>query len=127
MMSGNESGGTDRDSAQIAPVRLAQVVYSLFPAGSELLAWRLAKGVSQTGGFACWMYAVDRSGPLADVLKAEGMPFRAYSRRGRLDVRLIVHMARQFRSDGIQVVHTHHLGQLLYGGLAGRLAGAKVV
>jgi glycosyltransferase involved in cell wall biosynthesis len=127
IMSGNESGGTDSDCAQMASVRLAQVVYALFPAGSELLAWRLAKGVSQNGDFACWMYAVDRSGPLAHVLESEGMPFRAYSRRGRLDVRLILRMAKQFRSDGIQLVHTHHLGQLLYGGVAGRLAGAKVV
>ncbi|MDQ6735647.1 MAG: glycosyltransferase family 4 protein [Nitrospirota bacterium] len=40
---------------------------------------------------------------------------------------LIGRMAWRLRRDGVQVVHTHHVGQLLCGGLAAKLAGAKLV
>jgi glycosyltransferase involved in cell wall biosynthesis len=61
------------------------------------------------------------------VLRAHGISCRAFSKQTRLDMKLILRMARQFRADRIRLVHTHHLGQLLYGGLAGRLAGARVL
>lgn len=64
---------------------------------------------------------------MADVLSREGVPYRIFSRKGRLDVELIRRMAAQFRADNIQVVHTHHLCQLIYAGIAARLAGARVV
>jgi len=64
---------------------------------------------------------------MAEVLTAEGIPYRIFSRKGKLDVKLIRRLAGQFRADQVQVVHTHHLGQLMYAGIAGRLAGARIV
>src|SRR6476620_8139993 len=105
---------------------LAQVVYALDIGGSETLARRLALGLTRRR-YACSLYAVHDGGPLADLLKADGIPCRAVRRKGKWALRPLVPLVQQFRADGTKVVHTHHLGQLLYGGLAGRLAGCRVI
>src|SRR5437867_3869409 len=109
------------------PVQLVEAVYALDMGGSETLARRIAGAIRRTGRYSCFLYAVAHGGPMADVLAAEGIPFRVFSRAGRLDLRLVWRLVRQLREDQVQLVHTHHLGQLLYAGLAGRLAGARVV
>ena len=95
--------------------------------GSETLAWRIARRLNRTGRYACAVYAVGQSGDLAGALAADGIPCRAFRRSDRFDVTIIGALARQFRASGIRLVHTHHLGQLIYGGIAARLAGARVV
>jgi glycosyltransferase involved in cell wall biosynthesis len=109
------------------PIKLAQIVYALCLGGSEVLAWRLARSLNATGQYACSLYSVARGGPLAKLLAADGISSRAYVRRGRVDLSLIGRLAWRLRCDGIQVVHTHHLGQLLCGGLAAKLAGIRVI
>jgi len=64
---------------------------------------------------------------MAEVLAAERIPFRVFSRTGKLDLRLIGQLTTQFRADKVRLIHTHHLGQLMYAGIAGRLAGARVI
>ncbi|MDQ6735952.1 MAG: glycosyltransferase, partial [Nitrospirota bacterium] len=105
---------------------MAQVVYALAIGGSEMLARRLALGLTRRR-YACSLYAVQDDGPLADLLTADGIPCRAFLRKGKWDVGPLIRLIQQFRADGTKVVHTHHLGQLLYGGLAGRLAGCRVI
>jgi glycosyltransferase involved in cell wall biosynthesis len=109
------------------PIRLAQVIYALEIGGSEMLAWRIAKALNQERRYICSIYSVQEGETLAELLAAEGISAKAFSRKGRFDIRLISRMAQLFRAEKIQLLHTHHLGQLLYGGLAGRLAGARVV
>jgi glycosyltransferase involved in cell wall biosynthesis len=110
----------------MSPIPLAQVVYALAIGGSETLARRLAIGLTRRR-YACSLYAVHDDGPLADLLRADGIPCRAFSRKGKWDLRPLVRLVQQFRADGTKVVHTHHLGQLLYGGLAARWAGCRVI
>lgn len=107
-------------------IPLAQVLYALDIGGSETLARRLALGLRRRR-YACSIYAVHENGPLAALLTADGIPCRAFSRKGKWDPRPLVRLVQQFRADGTKVVHTHHIGQLLYGGLAGRWAGCRVV
>lgn len=111
----------------MTPIPLAYVVYALAVGGSETLARRLALGLTRRRRYSCALYAVHHEGPLADLLKADGIPCRAFSRKGKWDPGLLVRLIRQFRANGTRVVHTHHLGQLLYGGLAARLAGCRLV
>jgi len=110
----------------MTPIPLAQVVYALAIGGSETLARRLALGLTRRR-YACSLYAVHDDGPLANLLRADGIPCRAFLRKSKWDRGPLVRLVQQFRSDGTKVVHTHHLGQLLYGGLAGRLAGCRVI
>lgn len=108
-------------------IQIAHAVYSLEVGGSEVLAWRIARGLRRTRRYDCSLYAVDRGGPLSDALSRDGIKHKAFSRKNRIDLRLLSHLASQMRADRIQLVHTHHLAQLLYAGLAARLVGAKVV
>ena len=110
-----------------APIHLTQVVYALAIGGSESLAHRLVRSLREGRGYACSVYAVDRTGPLAAMLAADGIPCMAFARKGKLDLRVLIGLIAQFRSNKTRLVHTHHIGQLLYGGLAARLAGARVV
>ncbi len=109
------------------PLRLVQAVYALCMGGSEALAHQIAGGLNKNGTYACSIYAVDHGGPLAEVLAGNGIPFRVFDRRGAFDLRLLLALARQFRAEGIQLVHTHHLCQLMYAGVAARLTGARVI
>jgi len=109
------------------PIHLTQVVYALAIGGSESLAHRLVRSLNERGGYACSIYAVDRTGPLADILAADGIPCMAFARKGKLDLGVLIRLTARLRSNKTRLVHTHHIGQLLYGGLAGRLAGARVV
>jgi len=110
----------------MSPIPLSQVVYALAIGGSETLARRLALGLTRRH-YACSIYAVHNDGPLANLLRADGIPCRAFSRKGKWDLGPLVNLIQQFRANGTKVVHTHHIGQLLYGGLAGRLAGCRVI
>jgi glycosyltransferase involved in cell wall biosynthesis len=95
--------------------------------GSEALARQIAVGLNRNGSYDSVVYAVDHGGPMAEVLRNDGVPYRIFSRTGRLDLKLIRRLTEQLRADKIQVVHTHHLCQLMYAGIAGRLARARVV
>ncbi len=115
------------DAKRDVPIRLAQVIYALEMGGSEMLAWRIAKALNMGSRYGCSIYALQGSGSLAEILAGDGIPAQAFWKTGRFDVRLIFRLAKQFRKDRVQMLHTHHLGQLLYGGIAGRLAGARVI
>jgi len=95
--------------------------------GSETLAMQIAGALNRDGQYACSLYAVEHGGPLAETLAAGGIPYRIFSRKRKLDWRLLGQLVRKFREDKVQLVHTHHLEQLLFAGIAARLVGAAVV
>jgi glycosyltransferase involved in cell wall biosynthesis len=103
-----------------------QVVYSLGPGGSERLACDLSLRLdpSRVRSSVC---ALDLGGPLADDLAGAGIPFHIVGRRPRFDWRAILQLYRLFRQRHVDLVQTHHLLDLVYGGIAARLAGAVLV
>ena len=66
-------------------------------------------------------------GALAGDLEACGWPVEALADPGGLRASLVFQLARRFRRWGVDVVHTHDERPLLYGGLAARLAGARLI
>lgn len=74
-------------------------------------------------------FAVSLEGDIAQALKAwprlrpfaDRMVF--LGKKPGIDLRIIVELVRLFRRLRPGAVHTHHVGPLLYGGLAARLAG----
>jgi glycosyltransferase involved in cell wall biosynthesis len=105
--------------------RIVQVVQHLAPGGIEMLVLELQR----------------LAGPGAEfhVVSLEGTPEtigRGWSRAGLLGTRLhaldkqpgiqpalVLSLARLFRRLRPAVVQTHHIGPLIYGGMAARLAG----
>jgi glycosyltransferase involved in cell wall biosynthesis len=106
--------------------RLVQLVYSFLLGGSESLARDLALGLEahQFGTAVC---AVDLDGPLRAELVAAGVPAYVMHRRPGFDWQLPGRLYRVFRAEKADLVQTHHLTQLIYGVVAARLAGARVV
>jgi sugar transferase (PEP-CTERM/EpsH1 system associated) len=103
-----------------------QVIYSLCYGGSERLAFDLATNVdcSRVRSSMC---ALDFGGPLAEDLRRTAIPFHILGRKPGFDWRLILKLYRLFRRQRVDVVQTHHLNQLIYGGLGARMAGAMLV
>ena len=114
---------------QASTIRLVEAVYAFSWGGSESLAYKIARSLNHSGQYLCKMYAVQRSESTSMVktLEAEGIAYRVFGKARRIDLALVSGLAKQMRADRVQIVHTHHLGQLLYAGLAARLVGARVV
>jgi len=107
-------------------LHLMQVVHSLAHGGSESLARDLALRLDRSR-FRSSMCAMDIGGPVADDLQRAAIPFYIIGRRPGFDWRLIPKLYRLFHREQVDIVQTHHLTQLIYGGVGARLAGAVLV
>ncbi len=104
-----------------------QVVQHLSPGGIEVMALELKKTnqkdmkmiiVSLEGKKTLALKKWDRLAPYCDELFFMG-------KREGLDIGLIFRLMSLFKRLGATAVHTHHIGPLIYGGLAACLAGIK--
>lgn len=104
-----------------------QIVQHLRPGGIECMVLDLAARsrrptfiVSLEGGRDETLKAWPRLRPVADRLVFLG-------KTAGLSLSVISRLARLLRQMNASAVHTHHIGPLLYGGLAARLAGIRRV
>lgn len=104
------------------------IVQRMAPGGLEALALQLVLHLPQRH------VLVSLEGDAAEltsnwgVLKGVGDRFFALHKKDGLDPLLVVRLSRLMKDLGASCVVTHHIGPLLYAGLAARLAGvAKVV
>ncbi|MEE8379181.1 MAG: glycosyltransferase [Gammaproteobacteria bacterium] len=104
-----------------------QVVQHMAPGGIETMAIDLTnfcgeheRGmiISLEGNHSTSVNHWPRLKPLADKLIFLG-------KQAGLQPLLILRLVRLFKSLNVDAVHTHHIGPLLYAGLAARLAGVK--
>ncbi len=108
---------------------VVHVVQHLSPGGIECLALELQRimspglrvsiisleGEADTS-LQAWPKLKNTCGDLVFMNKSDG-----------LSPGLIAKLYRWMRKENVDLVHTHHIGPLIYGGCAARLAGAKVV
>lgn len=104
-----------------------QVVQHLVPGGIETMALELKKSmpadthmliVSLEGKKHNMVNAWRRLQPIAsDIICMEKKP--------GIDIRLILRLVKLFRHSEIAAIHTHHIGPLLYAGVAARIAGVN--
>jgi glycosyltransferase involved in cell wall biosynthesis len=107
-------------------LHVIQVIPSLYQAGSERLAYELVRKFDPCR-FRSSICALDLGGPLAEDLQSASIPFYIMRRRPGKDWRLFPRLYRLFRRERVDLVQTHHLTQLIYGGVAARLAGIELV
>jgi glycosyltransferase involved in cell wall biosynthesis/peptidoglycan/xylan/chitin deacetylase (PgdA/CDA1 family) len=107
------------------PTKLAHVVLSLSPGGLERVVCALAAS-SQMKPLAQSVYVLDEAGRLAGAVEQAGGRVIATRRHPGFDIGGIFRLARSFRADNVQVVHTHGLDPLFYGGLAAWLARVPI-
>ena len=66
-------------------------------------------------------------GPIGRELREAGVRAETLAKRSNLDPSLPLRLAALLGRQGAEIVHTHNPQALIYGALAGRLAGARVV
>ncbi|MEV3990088.1 glycosyltransferase [Streptomyces sp. NPDC049837] len=66
-------------------------------------------------------------GPVAEALRADGVPVTHLGMRGNRDLAALPRLTRLIRHGGFDVVHTHLYRACVYGRLAARLAGVRAV
>jgi glycosyltransferase involved in cell wall biosynthesis len=104
-----------------ARLRVFHITGCLDVGGQEKLLVEFARHADRDR-FALHFVCLEQRGPLARDLEAEGWPVTALDVTPGLKPALIVRLARLFRHDAADVVHTHNERPLIYGGLAARLA-----
>ncbi|WP_344357020.1 glycosyltransferase [Streptomyces gobitricini] len=71
--------------------------------------------------------ALTNPGPVADALRAEGVPVIHLGMRGNRDLSALPRLTRLIRRGAFDVVHTHLYRACLYGRVAARLAGVRTI
>lgn len=108
-----------------APLRVAQVIWSLGLGGAEQVVIRLAAGLDRTR-FEPLVCCLDDPGPFAPQAEKAGLEVVALGKRGPVDVRVAARLGRLLRGRGIDVVHTHLWGGDLWGRLVAHWCGTPV-
>ncbi len=105
---------------------IAHVTLSMGQGGIENLLVNLIKHGDRSS-FTPFLYCLDAGGELLDFISGDLAGYRIFNRRPGTDWRLIFSLAKAFREDGIDLVHTHNQASFFYSGLAAFIARKPVV
>ena len=107
--------------------RVLQVVQHLQPGGIETMALDLVRYV--VPGVKSHLVSLEgsRRQSLEDWprLRALGTGLEFLGKKPGIDFRVVTKLLDVIEKRQISVVHTHHIGPLIYGGIAARIAGIK--
>lgn len=106
--------------------RIAHITLSMGQGGIENLILSLLDQLNRQL-FSAEVICLEDEGELAEEVRQKGVPLHVFSRKPGLDFRLIWDLARLFRKQKFDVVHTHNQASHFYGCLAARLARVPVV
>jgi glycosyltransferase involved in cell wall biosynthesis len=106
-------------------VTVAQLTLTLNFGGLEVLVIQLAEQL-QRRGIRSPIVALSE-GTLVEEARSRGIETFTLGKRDGFDPRILWKVARLVRRHHIDVLHTHNFAPLIYGALAGRVAGARVI
>jgi len=107
-------------------VRIVQLVEDLELGGLERLAVDLALA-QRKAGHQVTVYCLYGAGPLAEPVKAAGIPVVPFQKARGFSMAAVLAMGKRLRADGAEIIHGHNPGVHHYAALAARLAGVPVV
>lgn len=99
---------------------------TLHVGGLERMVHTLSVGGRELG-LDSSVYAYSEEGDFRLALEADGVPVHFFGGKRGLRRDLASKLAWQLRLDEIDVLHTHHVGPFIYGGIAAKLAGVPHV
>lgn len=109
-----------------ARITVAHVVFSLGVGGLENIVLNLVGGLDPER-FGSVVFCLKRTGALAADHRLGSRPVILMDKRRGFDWFMPLRLARRLRRLGVDIVHCHNYGPLLYGSVAGRLAGVRRV
>ena len=107
-------------------IRLTHIVFSLDMGGLEKLVVELANRVDKSR-FITSVCCLTKEGTLSQELVKNGIKVFYFNKQGGVDLFLPFRIARLLKKEKIDIVHTHDSSANLYGSVAGKLAGVKVI
>lgn len=113
-------------SADVKPVSVVQVTWSLAAGGSERYTVDVASGLDRER-YTPFICALDKGGAFESDADSRGIPYTLMSRTPGLSPRLIWRIYQIFRSRRAKIVHTHHFPSLLYSLIGAKLVGARLI
>ena len=110
-------------------LRIAHIVQHLQPGGIETMVLNMANGMrgkvqSRVISLQGQPEELLRDWQRLSTLKT---PWIGFAKENGLTPSLIIKLRDYFLENKIDVVHTHHIGPLLYGGLAAKMAKCRVI
>jgi len=105
---------------------LTQVIYSLAIGGSEVLGLNIATFM-KSQGWKSSLCAIEYGGPLEPLLEQEGIPNIWLARSSGSKIKAFLRMFRFFRQQQPDIVHTHHVYELIYAVMPALLSGARII
>jgi len=105
-------------------LKVMQVIGQMEVGGIEKLAATIAERCSRDR-FCVSVCALGGDGPLRQELEKGGVASFCLGKRPGLDWRIVLRLSRLLRREKISVLHTHHVGALIYGVPAAVLSGVK--
>jgi glycosyltransferase involved in cell wall biosynthesis len=108
------------------PQRIMQVVYSFAIGGSEMVARDIAIGLAKAG-WASGVCALEYDGPLRAELEEQGVSTAVIAKQGRGMFGPMYRLWQAFRAFRPDVVHTHHVYELVYSWPGALLCGARLI
>lgn len=106
--------------------RVAHVALQLDTGGLERLLVDFARHADRSR-FDLEFISLTTRGRMADQIESLGWPVHALGLQPGVRPAMVFRLAREFRSRGVHIVHTHNTRPMLYAALAARLAGVAGV
>ena len=108
-----------------AAPHVVHVIDELPPDGAERLLADMLRHRSPRFRFS--VLCLLRGGALEQEIRDMGVPVTVLGRKGKIDLSFIPRIARWFRQEHVDVVHTHLFTADSFGRVAARLAGVRAV
>jgi glycosyltransferase involved in cell wall biosynthesis len=108
------------------PLRIAYLMQYFQPGGLERIVLALAQGLKRHGAQPV-VVAYFQDGEYKKVFDEQGIQTMFFNEGEGIRWTFPVRLAHWLKREGIQLLHTHHLGPYLYGGMAARLRGIPLV
>jgi glycosyltransferase involved in cell wall biosynthesis len=110
-------------------LRIAHIVQHLQPGGIETMVVNMANSMKGTVASR----VISLQGQSEELLQnwkrlsSLQTPWMGFAKAKGVTPSLVLQLKNYLQENKIEVVHTHHIGPLLYGGIAARMAGCRVV
>ncbi|HEX5133273.1 MAG TPA: glycosyltransferase [Candidatus Krumholzibacteria bacterium] len=101
---------------------VAHIVQDLDVGGLERVVMSLLDA-TDPARYRTVLYTLGEGGDLAGEVERRGHAVRRLAKRSGLDYVLFPRLVRCLRADAVDVVHAHNYSALVYGSIAGRIAG----
>jgi len=107
-------------------INVLYIIWSLGLGGAEQVVINLARGMDKEK-FKVMVCCLNDKGVFAEELEKEGIEVIALNKKGKFDVSVVFKLVNIMRKYKVDIVHTHLWGANLWGRLAAKLAGIKVI